>query len=67
MNWGVFHIVAVNDFNMGAMENTSLNIFNSKLILADKDMATDDEYGRIESVVAHEYFHNWTGKPNYLP
>ena len=57
----VFNIVAVDDFNMGAMENTTLNIFNSKLILADNEIATDLDYGRIESVVGHEYFHNWTG------
>ncbi len=56
-----YNIVAVRHFNMGAMENKSLNIFNSKLILADKTTATDDELERIESVVAHEYFHNWTG------
>ncbi|MGB1360706.1 MAG: aminopeptidase N [Alphaproteobacteria bacterium] len=57
----VFHIVAVNSFNMGAMENTTLNIFNSRLILADKDVATDTDYANIEAVVGHEYFHNWTG------
>ncbi len=56
-----FNIVAVRHFNMGAMENKSLNIFNSKLILADSATATDEELERIESVVAHEYFHNWTG------
>ncbi len=56
-----FNVVAVSDFNMGAMENKSLNIFNDKLLLADPDTATDDDYARIESVVAHEYFHNWTG------
>ncbi len=56
-----FNIVAVRHFNMGAMENKSLNIFNSKLVLADQETATDGELERIESVVAHEYFHNWTG------
>jgi aminopeptidase N len=57
----IFNIVAVSDFNMGAMENKSLNVFNSKYILADPDSATDTDYGGIERVVAHEYFHNWTG------
>ena len=57
----VFMIVAVSDFNMGAMENKGLNIFNSKYILARPDNATDSDYLGIESVVAHEYFHNWTG------
>lgn len=57
----IFNIVAVSDFNMGAMENKSLNIFNDKFILADSDTATDTDYAWIESVVAHEYFHNWTG------
>ncbi len=57
----VFNIVAVSDFNMGAMENKGLNIFNDRLILASPDTATDMNYLRIESVVAHEYFHNWTG------
>ena len=57
----IFNIVAVDDFNMGAMENKGLNIFNSKLVLASPHTATDDDYGRIESVIAHEYFHNWTG------
>lgn len=57
----IFMIVAVSDFNMGAMENKGLNIFNDRLILADPETATDDDYGRIEAVVAHEYFHNWTG------
>ena len=56
-----FNIVAVSDFNMGAMENKSLNVFNSKYILADPDTATDADYAGIERVVAHEYFHNWTG------
>eukprot|EP00391_Amoebophrya_sp_Ameob2_P009735 CAMPEP_0178985672 /NCGR_PEP_ID=MMETSP0795-20121207/2279_1 /TAXON_ID=88552 /ORGANISM="Amoebophrya sp., Strain Ameob2" /LENGTH=976 /DNA_ID=CAMNT_0020676649 /DNA_START=96 /DNA_END=3026 /DNA_ORIENTATION=+ len=57
----VFNIVSVKDFNMGAMENKSLNIFNEKLILANRDTATDADFERIESVVAHEYFHNWSG------
>jgi aminopeptidase N len=57
----LFMIVAVRDFNFGAMENKGLNIFNSSLLLADGATATDFDYERIESVVAHEYFHNWTG------
>ena len=57
----LFMIVAVRDFNFGAMENKGLNIFNSSLLLADPATATDADYERIESVVAHEYFHNWTG------
>jgi len=57
----VFHVVATHDFNMGAMENKGLNIFNSKYLLADPDTATDDEYRAVEAVVAHEYFHNWSG------
>ncbi len=56
-----FMIVAVSDFNMGAMENKGLNIFNSKYVFAKPDTATDVDYENIESVVAHEYFHNWTG------
>mgnify|MGYP006220560821 FL=1 len=56
-----YNIVAVRHFNMGAMENKSLNIFNSKLVLADAETATDAELERIESVIAHEYFHNWSG------
>ncbi len=56
-----FMIVAVRDFNFGAMENKGLNIFNSALLLADGESATDMNFERIESVVAHEYFHNWTG------
>ena len=56
-----FMIVAVRDFNFGAMENKGLNIFNSALLLADEASATDMNFERIESVVAHEYFHNWTG------
>jgi aminopeptidase N len=57
----VYMIVAVDDFNMGAMENKGLNVFNSKYVLAKPSTATDDDYEGIESVVAHEYFHNWTG------
>ncbi|UCF47142.1 MAG: aminopeptidase N, partial [Myxococcales bacterium] len=57
----IYMIVAVNDFNMGAMENKGLNIFNSKYVLAKPSTATDDDYEGIEGVVAHEYFHNWTG------
>lgn len=57
----IFMIVAVNDFNMGAMENKGLNIFNSKYILAKPETATDQDFADIEGVVAHEYFHNWTG------
>ena len=54
-------IVAVSAFNFGAMENKGLNIFNDKVLLASPETATDDDYARIEGVVAHEYFHNWTG------
>ena len=57
----LFMIVAVRDFNFGAMENKGLNVFNSSLLLADPETATDFDYERIEGVVAHEYFHNWTG------
>ncbi|WNO54335.1 aminopeptidase N [Stakelama saccharophila] len=57
----VFNIVAVDDFNFGAMENKGLNIFNSRYILADPDTATDHDYDGIAGVVAHEYFHNWSG------
>lgn len=57
----IFMIVAVSDFNMGAMENKGLNIFNSKYILARPDTATDQDFMGVESVIAHEYFHNWTG------
>ena len=56
-----FMIVAVSDFNMGAMENKGLNIFNTKFVLANARIATDVDYANIESVVGHEYFHNWTG------
>jgi len=57
----VYHIVATHDFNMGAMENKSLNIFNARFVLADPDTATDADFEAIEGVIAHEYFHNWTG------
>jgi aminopeptidase N len=57
----VFNIVAVSDFNMGAMENKGLNIFNTRYVLAKPDTATDTDYQNIEAVIAHEYFHNWTG------
>jgi aminopeptidase N len=57
----VFNIVAVRDFNFGAMENKGLNIFNAAYVLADPSTATDTDYAAIESIVAHEYFHNWTG------
>ena len=57
----VFNVVATHDFNMGAMENKGLNIFNSKYLLADPDTTTDDEYRHIEAVIGHEYFHNWSG------
>ncbi len=56
-----YMIVAVDDFNMGAMENKGLNVFNSKYILARPETATDDDFENIEAVIAHEYFHNWTG------
>jgi len=58
---GFFNIVAVRDFNFGAMENKGLNIFNSAYVLADESTATDFDFEAIESIVAHEYFHNWTG------
>jgi aminopeptidase N len=57
----IYMIVAVDDFNMGAMENKGLNIFNSKYVLARPDTATDSDFAGIDSVIAHEYFHNWTG------
>ncbi|CAJ1419959.1 unnamed protein product [Effrenium voratum] len=57
----IYNIVAVRDFNMGAMENKSLNVFNTSLTLAREDTATDDDYESIEGVIGHEYFHNWTG------
>ncbi|MCP4207249.1 MAG: aminopeptidase N [Shimia sp.] len=56
-----FNIVAVDDFNMGAMENKGLNIFNSSCVLASPETATDGNFERIEAIIAHEYFHNWTG------
>jgi aminopeptidase N len=58
---GVFNIAAVSDFNMGAMENKGLNVFNTKYVLADANTATDADYQGIETVISHEYFHNWTG------
>ena len=57
----VFNIVAVSDFNMGAMENKGLNVFNDKYVLARPDTATDQDHINIEAIIAHEYFHNWTG------
>ncbi len=57
----IYMIVAVDDFNMGAMENKGLNVFNSKYVLADAETATDADFNGVESVIAHEYFHNWTG------
>ncbi|MBW6418165.1 aminopeptidase N [Celeribacter sp. PS-C1] len=57
----IFNIVAVDDFNMGAMENKGLNIFNSSCVLASKETSTDANFERIEGIIAHEYFHNWTG------
>jgi aminopeptidase N len=57
----IFMIVAVSDFNMGAMENKGLNVFNDKYVLASGDTATDTDFAQIEAVIAHEYFHNWTG------
>jgi aminopeptidase N len=57
----IFMIVAVSDFNMGAMENKGLNVFNDKYVLADPETATDGDYANIEAIIAHEYFHNWTG------
>ncbi len=57
----IFNIVAVDDFNMGAMENKGLNIFNSSCVLASPETSTDSNFERIEAIIAHEYFHNWTG------
>ncbi len=57
----LYNIVAVSDFNMGAMENKGLNVFNTKYVLADPDTATDADYDGVEGVIAHEYFHNWSG------
>lgn len=59
--YDLFNIVAISDYNMGAMENTSLNIFNTALVLAHPDTATDADFIRVEAVIAHEYFHNWSG------
>jgi aminopeptidase N len=56
-----YMIVAVEDYNSGAMENKGLNLFNTKYVLATPATATDDDFAGIESVIAHEYFHNWTG------
>ena len=55
----IFNVVAVDDFNMGAMENKGLNIFNSAAVLASPDTSTDMNFERIESIIAHEYFHSW--------
>ena len=57
----LFNVVAVDDFNMGAMENKSLNVFNTKYVLADTQMATDTDFGNVLGVIGHEYFHNWSG------
>ncbi len=57
----IFQIVAVSDFNMGAMENKGLNIFNTSAVLASPETSTDANFERIEAIIAHEYFHNWTG------
>ena len=57
----IFNIVAVDDFNMGAMENKGLNIFNSSAVLAKQSTSTDADFQRVEAIIAHEYFHNWTG------
>jgi len=57
----LYNVVAVSDFNMGAMENKGLNIFNTKYVLADRDTATDADFDAVEGVIAHEYFHNWSG------
>ena len=57
----IFNIVAVDDFNMGAMENKRLNIFNTSCVLCSPDITTDLGFQRVEAIVAHEYFHNWSG------
>jgi len=57
----IYNVVAVDDFNMGAMENKSLNVFNTAYVLADEKTATDGDFQRVEAVIGHEYFHNWTG------
>ena len=62
----IFMIVAVGDFNMGAMENKGLNVFNDKYVLASPQTATDTDFASIEAIIAHEYFHNWTGDENPL-
>ena len=61
----LFNVVAVDDFNMGAMENKSLNIFNSRLVLASPQTATDDDYAAIEGVIGHEFFHNYTARASH--
>ena len=58
----IFNIVAVSDFNMGAMENKSLNVFNTSAVLATPEVSTDDQLERVAGIVAHEYFHNYTGQ-----
>lgn len=62
----LFNVVSVSDFSMGAMENKSLNIFNSRLVLASPETATDGDFSRIQGVIGHEYFHNWTGTDSFL-
>jgi aminopeptidase N len=57
----LFNVVAVESFNMGAMENKSLNVFNTSCVLTDPVTSTDAEYSRVEGIIGHEYFHNWTG------
>lgn len=57
----MYNIVAVDDFNMGAMENKGLNVFHSSYVLADPATATDSDYAGVLNVIGHEYFHNWTG------
>jgi aminopeptidase N len=57
----ILNIVAVSDFNMGAMENKGLNVFNTRYVLADQDTATDGDFDAVEGVIGHEYFHNWSG------
>src|SRR3546814_11578553 len=63
----VFNIVAVSDFNFGAMENKGLNIFNPRYILADPETATEADYDAVEGVVEHEYYHNWSGNRVNFP
>ena len=62
----IFNIVAVSDFNMGAMENKSLNVFNTSAVLATPEVSTDDQLERVAGIVAHEYFHNYTGEHRHL-